>query len=80
MNTDVKKAKENLSELIDKAYAGEEVIIKKDDVLAVKLVPVPKPKKKYSRFGSMPGIKMKDNFDDPLPAEMAKAFGMADQK
>ena len=40
MKVSVKAAEANLSELIDAALAGEEVVIGKDNFTAVKIVPV----------------------------------------
>jgi antitoxin (DNA-binding transcriptional repressor) of toxin-antitoxin stability system len=42
MKVSVKAAATNLSELIDAALAGEEVVIDKDSSTAVKIVPVQK--------------------------------------
>lgn len=61
------KAKTNLSQLVADAEAGEEVIIMRDDVPAVRLVPVslPKPARK---FGALAGkVKVTDAFFHPLP-------------
>lgn len=42
MKVSVKAAETNLSELIDAALAGEEVVIDKDNQTSVKIVPVQK--------------------------------------
>lgn len=62
----IAEAYEKLSELMDAALDGEEVIITKDNRTSIKLIPninaKPRPK-----FGSARGlIKMSDDFDEPL--------------
>jgi prevent-host-death family protein len=70
----VHQAKTNLSKLIERAEAGEEVVIARGDDPAVKLVPVAKehPKRK---FGAYKGeFSVPDSFFDPLPEEELAAF------
>lgn len=56
----------NLSNLIEDAIHGEEIVIEKDNKTFVKLVPVSKPKPQPV-FGSAKGlISMLDDFDAPL--------------
>ena len=64
-------AKTNLSKLIERACAGEEVIIARGKTPVVKLVPVETGKPKAKRKpGSMKGlIKIDDSFFEPLPEE-----------
>jgi prevent-host-death family protein len=62
----IAKAKARLSELVDKAMAGEEVIIARDNKPLLKLVPVndrSKPLKPGSARGQ---IWMAEDFDAPL--------------
>lgn len=67
------KAKANLSRLIDRALAGEEVIIARGKRPMVKLVPVQEPTGR--RFGSMGGrAAVTDAFFDPLPPEELDAW------
>ncbi|MGF7150457.1 prevent-host-death family protein [Sphingomonas zeicaulis] len=62
----VHDAKTNLSKLIATALAGEEVIIARGSVPAVRLVPV-KPLGRR-QFGALKGkIAMDDRFNEPLP-------------
>lgn len=72
----VHQAKTNLSKLIEKAEAGEEIVIARGSEPAVRLVPVPKkyPKRK---FGAYKGeFTVPDSFFDPLPEEeLAAAEG-----
>lgn len=69
----VHEAKTNLSKLIARALAGEEVVIANRSTPKVKLVPVEeKPKR---QFGSMKGqFKFDDSFFDPLPEEELRAW------
>jgi prevent-host-death family protein len=62
----IKEAEKHLSELIEKAASGEEVVITRGDGASFKIVPVaeiePRP-----RFGSARGlIEMAEDFDEPL--------------
>jgi prevent-host-death family protein len=69
-------AKTHLSSLVAEVEAGEEIIIAKAGKPVARLVPLQKNDFRRS-FGALRGrIHMKDNFDDPLPPEMAKAFGI----
>ena len=63
---DLKEAETRLSQLVDEAARGEEVIITRGDGASFKLVPVagdlPRP-----TFGSARGeVEMADDFDEPL--------------
>ena len=56
----------HLSDLIEAALGGDEIIIMKDNQPVVKLIPV-LPVKIRPKFGSAKGmIKMSDDFDEPL--------------
>jgi prevent-host-death family protein len=69
-------AKTHLSSLVAEVEAGEEIIIAKAGKPVARLVPLQKNDFRRS-FGALKGrIHMKDNFDDPLPPEIAKAFGI----
>ena len=62
----ITEAAEKLSELIDAALRGEEVIITKGKSISIKLTPTTTTKP-CPKFGSAKGlIKMSDDFDDPL--------------
>ena len=62
----VDEAKSHLPDLIDAALRGTEVVIKKDNESAVKLVPISSPKPN-PRFGSAKGlITLAEDFDAPL--------------
>ncbi|MBK8509360.1 MAG: DUF2281 domain-containing protein [Candidatus Competibacteraceae bacterium] len=60
------EAKIHLLELVEAAAAGEEIFIRKDEDLSVRLVPCPTRRRKR-RFGSAKGlIAMAPDFDAPL--------------
>lgn len=68
-------AKTHLSRLLDEAARGKEIVIARAGkpvarLVAVEAAPV---KRKPGRLKGL--IAMKGNFDDPLPPEIAKAFG-----
>ena len=74
MIVNIHAAKTNLSRLIERACAGEEVVIARNSEPVVKLVPVggTKPKR---MFGSMKGqFTVPDEFFDPLPADELDAW------
>jgi antitoxin (DNA-binding transcriptional repressor) of toxin-antitoxin stability system len=62
----IDEAKSNLTDLIDAAINGEEIVIAKDDQHVVKLVPISRTKPR-PQFGSAKGlISISDDFDEPL--------------
>jgi prevent-host-death family protein len=64
----VHDAKTNLSRLIADALAGDDVVIARGNVPAVRLVPVNPIG--VRRFGALKGrISLDARFDEPLPAE-----------
>ena len=68
--TTIHAAKTNLSKLIKRACAGEEIIIARGKEPMVRLVPVDAPEQ-GRRFGSMRGRARTDEaFFEPLPAEV----------
>lgn len=70
----VHAAKTNLSKLIARAEAGEEIVIVRGREPVAKLVPfVPLRRRKA---GSMKGLlEIPDSFFDPLPPEELEAWG-----
>ena len=71
-------AKTHLSALVEEAAAGQEIIIAKAGRPVARLGPIPKPS-----FDRKPGrlkhlIKVRDDFEDPLPPEIARPFGMGE--
>jgi prevent-host-death family protein len=70
----VHHAKTHLSNLIERAEAGEEVVIARGSDPAVKLVPVVKKHPKRS-FGAYKGeFSVPDSFFEPLPEAELAAF------
>ncbi len=75
--TNISKAKAELSALIEKVMAGQEIIIGKAGKPVAKLVRYERSEKPR-RAGALKGkIKIADDFDK-LPSDIAKAFGMVD--
>jgi len=66
MQVNIHEAKTNLSKLIRLAEAGEEVIIARDDVPVVKLMPVVKSPQRQLGIAEGFVIYMADDFDAPL--------------
>jgi len=67
-------AKTNLSKLIQKAEDGEEICIARAGKPVVKLVPV-NQQRPQRKAGLLKGkIRIADNFDEPLPDDVMKAF------
>lgn len=72
----VYEAKTRFSELIDRAAAGEEIVIAKAGTPVARIVPLPPPPA-HRRPGpgqSKGKIWIADDFDDPLPPEIQKYF------
>ena len=63
-------AKTHLSELVDRAAAGEEFIITKNGVPMARIVPVAKTKGKRVPGLGKGKIWISDDFDDPLPDDI----------
>jgi len=71
----VLRAKTHLSRLIARALAGEEIIIARGDMPAVRLVPVAVPKPRRVP-GTLKGkIAVTDAFFEPLPPDELNAWG-----
>jgi prevent-host-death family protein len=65
-------AKTHLSRLIERAEAGEDVVIARGTVPVVRLVPVTRPER---RFGAMKGkAKVTKAFFEPLPDDELAAW------
>jgi prevent-host-death family protein len=72
-------ARAQLSSLVEEAAAGNEIIISKAGKARARLVPLAKQARKR-KPGMWKGlIKIHDNFDDPLPPDIAAAFGIVDE-
>jgi len=67
-------AKTHLSELVDRAAAGEEIIIAKAGQPMARLVPLQTVHERRT-FGRWAGhVVIADDFDAPLPDELLRAF------
>jgi prevent-host-death family protein len=70
----IHQAKTQLSRLVELVAKGEEIVIAKAGKPVARLVPYA-PKGAVRRPGSMRGkIKIKKNFDEPLPKELLASF------
>lgn len=70
----IHQAKTQFSRLVELAASGEEIVIAKSGKPVARLVSYT-PKGTVRRPGSMRGkIRMKKNFDAPLPKELQAAF------
>ncbi len=75
MNVGMHEAKTNLSQLVERALAGEEIILTRRGKPAVRLVP-----EKAGGFASLKGVweggcMIADDFDE-LPDDIAERLGM----
>ena len=69
-------SKTHLSSLLEEVAAGEEIIIAKAGKPLARLVPLEKPDVRKT-FGMLKGkIWIGDDFDAPLPPEIAEPFGI----
>ena len=74
MNVNVYAAKTQLSRLLDRAAGGEEVVITRNGRPVARLVAVT-PLRKPRKLGSLKGkIRIRKDFDAPLPAEVLASF------
>ena len=68
----VHEAKTELSRLLARVEAGEEIDVARRGRVIATLVPA---RGRVPRLGSMPGIRIGADFDDPLPDGLADALG-----
>lgn len=68
------EAKTSLSELVDRAAAGEEIVIAKAGRPLAKLVPLGNTRKRRSPGGWQGKVQISDDFDAPLPDAILDAF------
>lgn len=69
----VHEAKTNLSELLKKVEAGDEVVIARAGKPVARLVPAAGNRKRVFGFDTS-DWNLPDDFNEPLPAETLKAF------
>lgn len=74
---EIRDAKEALARLVERAAAGEEVVIAKGGKPLAKLVPVAAPRARRQPGGWRGGVGMAPNFNAPLPPELQLAFECA---
>ena len=61
---DITQAKSNLSELLDLAINGEEIVITQNDKPVAKISPIKRPLKRGSAKGK---VWMSEDLDEPTP-------------
>jgi prevent-host-death family protein len=72
---DITAAKAQFSKLVDRAAAGEEIVIAKSGKPIAKLVPYEEPGKQRIGGQNLLGMTyMADNWDGPLPPAIQKYF------
>ena len=70
------EAKTNLSQLVERATAGEDIVIARNGKPVARLVPVKRANSLASVRGMWRGrVHIADNFDE-LPDDIAEAFGV----
>ncbi len=73
----IHQAKTHLSRLVEEAAEGEEIVIAKAGKPRARLVAVSQAAGKRRVAGLYKGkIRIREDFDAPLPDELARAFGM----
>ncbi len=72
--TNLYDAKTNLSQLVDRAAAGEEIVIAKNGVPQARLVPLARHATPREPGGWEGRVQVSDDFDAPLPADLLAAF------
>ena len=73
----VHRAKTELSRLLEAVEAGEDVVIARAGVPVARLVAVPANERVPGRLAGV--IRVGEDFDAALPAEMAKGFGLEEE-
>lgn len=68
------EAKTRLSQLVDKAAAGEDVVVSRNGKPLVRITALAPPKRRV-KYGVLKGkFKIPADFDDPLPAGVVAEF------
>lgn len=68
----VHEAKTHLSRLLERVEAGEEIDLARRGEVIATLVPA---RGGVPRLGTMPFIRIAEDFDAPLPDDIARGFG-----
>jgi len=74
----VYEAKTRLSELLERASRGEEIVIAKAGIPKARLMPLPAATTPRVPGGWEGKVWVADDFDEPLPSDMLEAFGAGD--
>jgi prevent-host-death family protein len=74
MQVNIHEAKTHLSRLVERAADGEEIVIAKAGKPMARLVPIVRPSEPRVPGLSRGLIVIHDDFDDPLPEDIAAAF------
>jgi prevent-host-death family protein len=70
------EAKTKLSQLVDRAEAGEDIVIARNGTPVARLVPVAQTNSLAAVHGALRGrVHLADDFDE-LPDDIAEAFGV----
>lgn len=69
---DVHEAKTHLSRLLERVESGEEIDLARRGRVIATLVPV---RGRVPRLGTMPHLVIAEDFDAPLPGDLAEALG-----
>ncbi len=75
VTVNIHEAKTHFSKLIERVRLGEEVIVAKAGTPIARLVPVQAPPKQRQPGSARGQIEIGDDFDAPLPPDIAEAFG-----
>lgn len=68
------EAKTRLSSLVERASAGEEIVIAKDGVPMARLVPLTRATRRRGPGGWEGRVQVAPDFDSPLPEDVLAAF------
>ena len=74
----IHQAKTHLSRLVARVQAGEEIVLAKSGKPVARLVPIESDRRPARILGRDQGLLDMTGFDDPLPAEIASAFGVGE--
>jgi prevent-host-death family protein len=74
IQVNIQEAKSNLSNLIDQAIAGEEVVISKLGKPVAKIVPLEKPTRNRKPGSAKGKLIISDDFDAPVSDDILKGF------
>jgi prevent-host-death family protein len=74
------EAKTNLSSLVERVAEGEEIVIAKAGIPKAKLIPVAGPRRRRQPGGWEGKVRIRKDFDDPLPADVLRSFLGADRE